>query len=101
MTQPYPFIHATDTSHAKASAATRLRSSRLLGKNSSVLLGFWTKLRPTLAAHRKGRHVTHVLELAASHELSYHRTKRRCPIHMLCSRYAKVNPTGIESIDHL
>jgi hypothetical protein len=31
MTQPYPFIHAADTSHAKASAATRLRSSRLRG----------------------------------------------------------------------
>jgi hypothetical protein len=39
--------------------------------------------------------------LAASHELSYHLTKRRRSIHMLYSGYAKVNPTGIESIDHL
>ena len=35
MTQPYPFTHTftytADTQHAKASAATRLRSSRLLG----------------------------------------------------------------------
>jgi hypothetical protein len=41
------------------------------------------------------------MELAASHELSYHLTKRCPSIHMLCSGYAKVNPTGIESIDHL
>ena len=27
MTQPYPFAHTADTKHAKASAATRLRSS--------------------------------------------------------------------------
>jgi hypothetical protein len=40
-------------------------------------------------------------ELAASHELGYHLTKRRRSIYMLCSGYAKVNPTGIESIDHL
>ena len=33
------------------------------------------------------------VELAASHELSYHRTKRRRSIHVLCSGYAKVNPT--------
>jgi hypothetical protein len=25
MTQPYPFIHTADTTHAKASAAKRLR----------------------------------------------------------------------------
>ena len=31
MTQPYPFTHTADTWHAKASAATRLRSSRLRG----------------------------------------------------------------------
>jgi len=31
MTQPYPFTHTADTQHAKASAATRLRSSRLRG----------------------------------------------------------------------
>jgi len=30
MTQPYPFTHTADTKHAKASAATRLRSSPLL-----------------------------------------------------------------------
>jgi hypothetical protein len=30
MTQPYPFTHTADTLHAKASAATRLRSSRLV-----------------------------------------------------------------------
>src|SRR5579864_155992 len=30
MTQPYPFTHTADTKHAKASAATRLRSSRLI-----------------------------------------------------------------------
>jgi hypothetical protein len=41
------------------------------------------------------------VELAASHELSYHRTKRRRSIHMLGSGYTEVNPTGIESIDHL
>jgi hypothetical protein len=40
------------------------------------------------------------VDLAASHELSYYLTKRRHSIHMLCSGYAKVNPTGIESIDH-
>ena len=54
------------------------------------------------AVHRQGRPLTHVLKtLAASRELSYRRTKRRRSIHMLCSRYAKVNPTGVESIDHL
>jgi len=31
MTQPYPFTHTADTKHAKASAATRLRSCPLLG----------------------------------------------------------------------
>jgi F0F1-type ATP synthase alpha subunit len=41
------------------------------------------------------------MESAASHELSYHPTKRRSSIYMLCSGNAKVNPTGIESIDHL
>src|ERR1700756_4858405 len=41
------------------------------------------------------------VELAASHELSYHLTKRRRSIYMLCPGYAKVNPTGIECIDHL
>src|SRR5579864_6336700 len=30
MTQPYPFTHTADTKHAKASAATRLRSSPLI-----------------------------------------------------------------------
>lgn len=30
MTQPYPFTYTADTQHAKACAATRLRSSRLL-----------------------------------------------------------------------
>ena len=33
MTQPYPFAHTADTKHAKASAATRLRSSPSLGRN--------------------------------------------------------------------
>ena len=33
MTQPYPFTHTADTKHAKASAATRLRSSRLVGSD--------------------------------------------------------------------
>jgi rhamnulokinase len=33
MTQPYPFTHTADTRHAKASAATRLRSSRLVGND--------------------------------------------------------------------
>ena len=41
------------------------------------------------------------VELAASHKLSYHLTKRRRSIHMLDSGYTKVNPTGIESVDHL
>jgi len=31
MTQPYPFTYTADTWHAKASAAKRLRSSRLRG----------------------------------------------------------------------
>ena len=31
MTQPYPSTHTADIKHAKASAATRLRSSRLVG----------------------------------------------------------------------
>jgi len=30
MTQPYPSTHTADIKHAKASAATRLRSSRLV-----------------------------------------------------------------------
>jgi hypothetical protein len=33
MTQPYPFTQTADTQHAKASAATRLRSSRLIGSD--------------------------------------------------------------------
>ena len=33
MTQLYPFTHTADTWHAKASAATRLRSSRLVGSS--------------------------------------------------------------------
>jgi len=32
MTQPYPFTHTADTKHAKASAATRLRSSTFLDR---------------------------------------------------------------------
>ena len=44
----------------------------------------------------------HVLmKLATSHKLSYHLTRRRRPLHVLYSEYAKVNPTGVESIDHL
>ena len=53
-------------------------------------------------ATQKGRPLTNVLiALAAGHELSYHLTKGRRSIHMLCSGYAKVNPTGVESIYHL
>ena len=64
--------------------------------------GISAELWPTLAAHRQGRPLTHVLiELAAGHELSYHLTERHCSIHMLCAGYTKVNPTGIESIHHL
>jgi hypothetical protein len=44
MTQPYPFTQTADTQHAKASAATRLRSSRLVGSDSprlaSILTGY-------------------------------------------------------------
>ena len=36
-----------------------------------------------------------------AHKLSDQLTKRRRSIHVLCSGYAKVDPTGIESIDHL
>src|ERR1017187_1626216 len=39
MTQPYPFTHTADTWHAKASAATRLRSSRLRGDRSKPVWG--------------------------------------------------------------
>src|ERR1700730_5662508 len=35
MTQPYSFTHTADTTHAKASAAKRLRSNGLLGMNRS------------------------------------------------------------------
>src|SRR5438445_107132 len=36
MTQPYPFTYTADTWHAKASAAKRLRSSRLRGSEKPV-----------------------------------------------------------------
>jgi len=38
MTQPYSFTHTADTKHAKASAATRLRSSPVLGSLKSDCL---------------------------------------------------------------
>jgi hypothetical protein len=48
MTQPYPFTYTADTQHAKASAATRLRSSRLAGSfttsvtiNALVVIDEW------------------------------------------------------------
>ena len=39
MTQPYPFTHTADTWHAKASAATRLRSSPLVGSLLAIAAG--------------------------------------------------------------
>ena len=41
MTQPYPFTHTADIWHAKASAATRLRSSRLRGSIEHPGVFWW------------------------------------------------------------
>jgi hypothetical protein len=41
MTQPYPSTHTADIKHAKASAATRLRSSRFMwiDRSNSCMTG--------------------------------------------------------------